>query len=100
MLYPILSDCPTQPLVTMRNITLKNIDFEGSLLSPGIIRCNETNPCTDFKFENVHMNAWYDSKDIGFISENVYGTVIDSYPDPKFMNQSAIKEEGYNKQIT
>ncbi len=66
----------------MRNITLKNIDVEGSILTPGIIRCNATNPCTDFTFENVHMNAWYNNKDLGFITENVYGTVINSYPDP------------------
>jgi hypothetical protein len=39
--------------ITVRNITLRNIKSTGGLLPPGIIRCNETNPCTGFVFDNV-----------------------------------------------
>mmetsp|Transcript_7260 Transcript_7260/g.5528 ORF Transcript_7260/g.5528 Transcript_7260/m.5528 type:complete len:197 (+) Transcript_7260:828-1418(+) len=88
MFYP-LGPCETQPRITVQNITLRNMEFEHSLLTPGIIRCNETNPCTGFTFDNVHMNAWYTDTDHGFITENVYGTVIDSYPDPGFLSPAS-----------
>lgn len=60
MLYPFRSlDCPTNPLVTMRNITLRNVtSVEGVNRYPGVIICNVSNPCTDFVFENVHMQVW------------------------------------------
>lgn len=64
----------------------------GSILTPGIIRCNETNPCEDFTFDNVHMDGWYNKYGLGFITENVYGTVINSFPDPGFLPQT---EESY-----
>lgn len=67
--------------------------MEGSILPPGVIRCNETNPCHGFVFENVKMNAWYDKfESLGFITENVYGQVIDSYPDPGFMEEPSMEE--------
>lgn len=92
MLYP-LTPCDTQPRIDVRNITLRNIELNGSVLTPGIIRCNEANPCTDFTFEHVHLNAWYDKKGKGFITENVYGTVIDSYPDPGFMPMPSVQNQ-------
>lgn len=59
MLYPIKPDCPTQPRITMKDITLRNIHSTGGLLSPGILRCNATNPGTGFIFDNVHVGgAW------------------------------------------
>jgi hypothetical protein len=55
-LFPFIPDCPTNPLVTMRNITFKNIHatetlptFEG----PGVILCDAANPCQDIIFNNV-----------------------------------------------
>lgn len=55
-LFPFVPVCPTQPLVTMNNIILRNVHavetipiFEG----PGVILCDATNPCTNFVFENV-----------------------------------------------
>ena len=54
--FPFVPDCPTQPLVTIRNITFRNIVatetlpiFEG----PGVLLCDPANPCTDITFENV-----------------------------------------------
>ena len=83
MLYP-LTACETQPRITLYNITLKNIDIEGSVLPPGIIRCNETNPCHDFTFENVNVRSLYTKLRMNYIMENVYGEVINSFPDPGF----------------
>lgn len=85
MLYPLNKDCETQPRVTIRNVTLRNIESTGGVL-PGIIRCNETNPCTDINFENVHYRGFMNWKalDYGFITENVFGSVVNSYPDPHF----------------
>ncbi len=52
MLYPLNPVCPTQPLITVRNITLKNVHSYGGYIV-GIVRCNETNPCTGINFINV-----------------------------------------------
>ena len=84
MLYPLIPHCETQPLINMYNITLRNIYSKGGLLPPGIIRCNETNPCTGFVFDNVQMDGWYNDYGLGYITENVQGVVINSYPDPGF----------------
>lgn len=55
-LFPFVPVCPTQPLVTIRNITFRNIVatetiplFEG----PGIILCDPANPCEDIIFDHV-----------------------------------------------
>jgi polygalacturonase len=74
MLYP-LGGCRTQPLIDVRNITLRNITSRGGFLPPGIIRCNKTNPCTGINFENVDIRGWWDSLNLSFISEYAYGSV-------------------------
>ena len=83
MLYPLIEECETQPRITMRNITLRNVRSTGGYL-PGIVRCNETNPCTDIVFDNVHIDGLFSQFKYGFITENVYGQSINSYPDPGF----------------
>lgn len=47
MIYPFdpRGNCQTQPLVTLKNITLDNIKIHRSLLYPVTIRCNVSNPC-------------------------------------------------------
>jgi hypothetical protein len=55
-LFPYVPICPTQPLVTIRNITFRNIlamDTLPTFESPGVILCDATNPCHDIIFENV-----------------------------------------------
>jgi hypothetical protein len=74
MLYPIIKECETNPRVTMRNITLRNVESTSGILPPGIIRCNETNPCRDFNFENVWVTGWFTALNYGYITENVIGT--------------------------
>jgi len=91
MLYPLEKDCPTDPLITISNITLKDIKSTGGVLPAGIIRCNETNPCTDFTFDNVDVRSGlWDSLGFGYITEYVEGTVKNGvFPDPNF------KPKGY-----
>merc|ERR1712166_1408144 len=73
------------PRITMRNITLRNVTSTGSLLPAGVILCNVTNPCTNFKFENVNMRTpLWDALGIGYINHFSEGVSINSFPDPKF----------------
>lgn len=60
-LFPFVPTCPTQPLVSMRNILLRNVRavetiplFEG----PGVVLCDASNPCTGFVFENVTNSVY------------------------------------------
>lgn len=66
MLYPLLKRCDTQPRITMRNFTLRNIQSTGGYLV-GIVRCNETNPCTNIVFENVNHGGIFEEFKNGFI---------------------------------
>jgi len=85
MTYPFESFCNTQPRITMRDITLRNITSTGSLLPAGVILCNVTNPCTNFKFENVNMRSkLWDTLGIGYINHFSEGVSINSFPDPQF----------------
>ena len=85
MIYPFSSFCQTQPRITMRDITLRNITSTGSLLPAGVILCNATNPCTNFRFENINMRSkLWDTLGIGFINHFSEGVAINSFPDPKF----------------
>lgn len=58
MLFPFFGDtCRTQPLITVKDITLRNITSHGGLLPPGVLRGNETNPMTNITFDNVHSTG-------------------------------------------
>jgi len=86
MTYPF-DKCDTQPLIDIRNITLKNVESTGGLLPPGIIRCNATNPCKDINLINVKMNGWWKDLNWTFISEYADGQVQNVFPDPGFGKQ-------------
>ena len=84
LLYPF-EDCHTEPKIDFRNITIRNLESNGGLLNPGIIRFNETNPVQNLVFENVHIHGWWEALDWGFITEYAHGaTAIDVFPDPRF----------------
>ena len=87
MLYP-LQPCETQPLITIKNITLRNVKHTESL-TPGLIRCNETNPCTGFEWNMVHGTGWWHFLGFNYITEHVEGDVVDSDPMPDFVSASA-----------
>ena len=59
------------------------MNLTGGFLSPGVIRCNESNPCTGMNFENVNIEGWWEKMEWSFISEYSYGNVINTHPDPK-----------------
>ena len=81
MLYP-LTECSTNPLVTFRNITLQNVTTYHGLFPPGVIRCDPTNPCQDINFINVNHYGFWRWFGPGFYTQNAYGLVKNSYPDP------------------
>ena len=88
MFYPLNPECETNPNVPMRDITLRNIHSTGSILPAGIVRCNATNPCTGFKFENVQMHSLlWDLLQLPFITEYAYGEAINVYPKTFFLNK-------------
>lgn len=80
MFYPLIKECETQPRVTIKDITLQNIETTNAILSPGILRCNADNPCTNFTFLNVSVDGWLKSE--GFICENVQGVFSNVDPAP------------------
>jgi len=89
MFYP-LGGCETQPRINVDNIILRNITSNSGFLPPGIIRCNETNPCTGFEFTDVHVDGWWNQGifkfiKIGYISQFAYGTQTRSRPSPKLL---------------
>lgn len=54
-LFPLIDKCPTQPLVTIRNVTLENINLENSYLIPGVILGPKENPFSNFNFMCVWL---------------------------------------------
>jgi hypothetical protein len=78
--YPLPgTECIANPLVTVENITLRNVNIYGGLLSPGILLCNQTNPCNNFVFDHVNVyNASQFPIEQGYLCENVNGYAIES----------------------
>jgi polygalacturonase len=79
----------TQPLVTIKNITLRNIVSKGGpggkMLLPhsGLFRCNASNPCTDFTLENVKVESLEAGPGGPYICDFVSGQVrADTEPKP------------------
>eukprot|EP00455_Lapot_gusevi_P002948 TRINITY_DN1121_c0_g1_i1.p1 TRINITY_DN1121_c0_g1~~TRINITY_DN1121_c0_g1_i1.p1 ORF type:complete len:447 (+),score=79.76 TRINITY_DN1121_c0_g1_i1:43-1383(+) len=81
--YPLFnSTCPLQPRVPVTNLVLRNVTMVDALLSPGVLRCAEEGPCTNWRFENVHFKSLtnYPNGD-GFLCEGIHNaTWADSYP--------------------
>ena len=72
--YPIVRECPTNPHVTISDVTLRNITTFDNVLPAGIIRCNSTNPCKNFVFEDVNVKSKvWDILGYGYITEFVEG---------------------------
>ena len=91
MFYPFgnKENCETQPLITVRNITFRNIESHGGILPPGVLRGNETNPLTDINFENVKLHGIWRYFAWTYYTEDVYGTAIDTHPVPKYSDSEA-----------
>jgi hypothetical protein len=79
MTYP-LGGCDTQAKIDVRNITLRDINSTGGILPPGVIRCNETNVCTDINLENVNIDGWWSEMGWSFITEYALGKATNVTP--------------------
>jgi hypothetical protein len=56
--YPLPgTKCPTQPLVPVTRLTVKNLTSVGAWLAPGVLRCNEKGPCTGWHFEDITITS-------------------------------------------
>ena len=82
-LYPtkIGGSCPTDPLVTMRDIKLYNISMPNGGLMPGVIHCDPTNPCTGIEFNNVATDGDF-TVEKHYVCDNASGTYTDSNIPP------------------
>jgi polygalacturonase len=81
--FPLVPKCPTQPLVTIKRVTLRNIVATNTLplyKASGVILCDPSNPCSDFIFENV-TNTFNNGKQYPYITTNVYG-IFNGVVDP------------------
>lgn len=69
----------------IKDVTVRNVEIFDAILPPGVIRCNETIPCTGFVFQNVKAHGWWSWLGLTYFTENVHGVVTDSTPAPKFI---------------
>lgn len=73
------TECPSNPLVTVNNITLRNVNIYGGVLSPGIMRCDEKNPCNNLVFDGVNVyNRSLFPVEEGYLCENFSGYASNS----------------------
>lgn len=81
-LYPIVDQCPTQPRITLRNIKLENVIAADSLLMPGVILGDATNPIQNLTFSNV-LGSGRNIVQSEYICQGVVnGSFYDSLPVP------------------
>ena len=70
-----------QPNVPIRNVTLRNVTLVKGITLPGVILCNETNPCTNINFDGVsNSGSFLVQKD--YVCKSALGTVTGSSPVP------------------
>jgi len=85
-LYPLFnSSCPTDPQVTVQNITLRNIQIYNPVLSTGVLLMNSSNPGTNFIWDNVYVHniSSFPEANGAYICENVQGIATgNTYPIP------------------
>lgn len=82
--YPLFgAQCPTDPQVTLANITLRRVTVNGGVFSPGVLIANASNPATGFVWDEVvftRPSAWPIAE--GYLCEHVTGVAIHSRPVP------------------
>lgn len=86
--YPLPGQqCQANPHITVRDITLRNVTIHGGLLSPGILLCNETNPCINLIFDgvNVYNKSVWPIAD-GYLCKNFRGFAVNSNLVPNCLN--------------
>jgi hypothetical protein len=75
--------------VTVDGVFLRNVNIYGGILSPGLIVCNVTNPCTNLVFDNVNVydRSYFPVKE-GFYCENGSGYAKNSNLYPSCLKQN------------
>jgi hypothetical protein len=93
-IFPLLNtSCPSDPQVTLANLTFRRIDIFGGICAPGILLANETNPGTGFVFDSVvghNVSVWPFS---GYLVKNIHGNVSGSTPVPQIQPSLPSYEE-------
>lgn len=106
--YPIDPTCPTNPLVTIADIYLRNVHMSEVLLDPGVLLANASNPFSGFEWENVTISG-IDIVSRQWICINADGTNVFSHVSPtvacKAVNETVsrpaiIGREASRKSIT
>jgi hypothetical protein len=95
-LFPLANtSCPTDPQVTVANLTLRRVAVTGALLSPGVLLANASNPATGFGWDGVvfqHVSTW--PVPGGYLCEGVQGVAMGgTFPVPPCFT-TAGEEEG------
>ena len=85
--WPVRGHCPTDPRVTMRDISLANVTIAGADSLPGIVLCDSANPCTGITFDNVHVaGAFVERSDYACFNADVASSA--STPAPACLSGS------------
>lgn len=67
---------------------MDNVTSVGSLLPPGVMRCNESRSCIGYDFSNLDLQGWWQPYNLSFITEYIDGSVTNSTADPHFGDDS------------
>jgi hypothetical protein len=80
--YPIINTCPTQPRITLANISLFNITATHTAFLPGVILGDLSNPIQNLIFENV-LGSGKNIIQSDYVCQGVVnGTNINNLPSP------------------
>ena len=77
-LYPLPNTtCPTDPQITLANITLRRVTVNSPLLSPGVLIANATNPARGFVWDGVvfHNASTWPVAGGAYLCNNIGGVV-------------------------
>jgi len=70
----------TNPLVSFRNITIRDAVFTDVVFpQAGVLRCNETNPCTGVVLQDVTVQGWAATE---WVCEHAVGEALRVTPEP------------------
>lgn len=83
------SSCPTNPLVSFRDITLRNVTaIDGLNQLAGMIIANESNPGRNFLFDKVLVQQGKDQDYTEpFYTHDIYGTTRFCLPELQFLSE-------------
>ncbi|KAA0164860.1 hypothetical protein FNF31_02182 [Cafeteria roenbergensis] len=86
---------PTQPRITVGNITFSNIQMEDVLWpQPGVLRCNVTNPCRGIDMHDVTLSSsLWNASTFQWVCDQTYGAFDGLVPLPSCKNGPASRTQ-------